>query len=70
MIRALDIQSIDAIDLRDFTIDQLRGLKDFKTMKYKDAIYFGQVFRDTGKLTRKRHGTGAMIYNNGRIYEG
>lgn len=51
-------------------LDDLRKLQNFKTLKYKDAIYFGQVKRMDGNLTRKRHGTGAMIYKNGRVYEG
>ena len=40
-LRAVDINSIDVLDLKDFTIEQLRKLVDFKTLKYKDAIYFG-----------------------------
>lgn len=45
-------------------------MQNFKTLKYKDAIYFGQVKRKDGNLTRERVGKGVMIYQNGRVYEG
>ena len=40
-VRTLDIGSIIAVDLHDFTLEELRRMQNFKTIKYKDALYFG-----------------------------
>jgi hypothetical protein len=37
----MDIGSIIAVDLHDFVLEDLRKLPKFKTLKYKDALYFG-----------------------------
>lgn len=40
-LKMLDIDSIVAVDLQFYKLDDLRLMKDFKTLKFKDAIYFG-----------------------------
>jgi len=40
-LKTLDIGSIIAVDLHDFTLEELRRMQNFKTIKYKDALYFG-----------------------------
>ena len=40
-LKALDIDNVFAVDLHSMKLEDLRKLHNFKTLKYKDAIYFG-----------------------------
>lgn len=40
-LKVFDIESVIAVDLHDYKLEELRKMKDFKTLKFKDAIYFG-----------------------------
>ncbi len=44
--------------------DEVLQSTNFKKKKYVDAIFLGET------VGSKRHGKGAMIYKNGRLYEG
>lgn len=46
------------------TIDDLKKNPNTKVKRFKDCVFFGNVFNN------KRHGLGIMLYKNGRIYEG
>lgn len=48
-----------------FNYDELKKQKNFHIIKFKDAIYRGLIIN-----TDKRDGSGIMIYDNGRIFEG
>eukprot|EP00347_Sterkiella_histriomuscorum_P019256 403342342 len=50
---------------RLFKYDDLKRQLDFQILKFKDAIYRGQI-----KNGERREGLGIMVYDNGRIYEG
>jgi len=50
----------------EFDYEDVRASENFGIKQYKDSIYRGQL----EKKTRKRHGLGAIVYQNGRIYEG
>ena len=48
-----------------FTYEELQTKADFQIIKFKDALYRGQI-RDKDQ----REGYGIMTYDNSRIYEG
>ena len=48
-----------------FEYQDLRNEENFQFVKFKDALYRGQI-----KDVDKREGKGIMVYESGRIYEG
>ena len=50
----------------EFDYEELKGSDSFGIKQYRDSIYRGEL----DKKTRKRHGFGAVVYKNGRVYEG
>lgn len=48
-----------------FDYEELKLKPDFLILKFKDALYRGQI-----KNSDQREGLGVMIYESGRIYEG
>ena len=50
----------------EIDLEELKTLDDIRLRKYSDALYFGQITKETGK----RAGKGIMKYKNGRTYDG
>ena len=48
-----------------FLYEDIKKLKNFQILRFKDAIYRGQIHN-----ADRREGLGIMQYENGRIYEG
>lgn len=48
----------------DFSAAQVHRSAMTKCKRYKECVFYGEF------LNGKRHGSGIMVYNNGRAYEG
>lgn len=49
---------------KEIDVAELKKSKKTKLKRYKDAVYFGEMFND------KRHGKGLLILRTGGFFEG